>query len=163
MKKFFQKVGAWLKKTFGSIKKVEKFIEEHVDDVIDVAGKILSYANNPVLFSMVTAFLPEKYKNASREAQEKLVSILTKAIDILGISNTCLNEIDPYKKILCFVSAINAFSDVMKKKTALALATEMLKQQEPALPTSVADNMITGRIAERKVVSLMPELGEKAA
>lgn len=162
MKRFFQKVGAWLKKSFGSVKKVEQFIEEHVDDVIDVAAKILSYTSNPVLFSMVTAVLPEKYKNASKEAQEKMVDILTKAIDILGISNTCLHIADPYQKILCFVGAINSFSNVMKKKTALALATEMVKQQRPDLPTSVVDNMITGRIAEKKVVALMPELAKTA-
>ena len=155
MKKLFGNIWNWVKKAFGNAKKAEQFIEDHVDDAIAVVSKILQYANNPLLFVSLIQVLPEKYKNAAIEDQQKLVNTLLTAAKYLGILDNCFHLNLPYEKILCLVNAFTNKSEEIQNKNGLALASRMIRIEKPDMPESVADHMIVSRIAERKVASLM--------
>lgn len=150
---FTKKLPAFLKSKFGG-KKAEEIVKDVLEDIVEIGKKLLQYASDPAALAIATAVLPEKYKDKTPEEQQKIIAVLTKAINAAGITNTCLNISDPFGKIVCFVGAIHQYTDIMKNKSVLAVASHMLQQQAPGLPESVADSLITSRIAGIKIDTL---------
>ena len=75
MKKFFQKIGAFLALVFGGAKKFEKFLQEHVDDAIAIVEKIKKAVENPLILTVI-AILPSRYRNIASEVLARIESTL---------------------------------------------------------------------------------------
>lgn len=105
MKRFFQRVWIFLQGVFGGFKKFEQFLTDHVDDAIDIAGKIKAIVDSPATI-LIIKLLPEKYRTNIEKALAKIEPILDKTVEILNIGGDCLSKTTTLEKITCFVEQL---------------------------------------------------------
>lgn len=149
MKKFFQKIGAWIHWLLGGVKKFTQFVEDHVDDAIAIAGNIRDFVNSPTLVAL-ESILPANWQAKTDETKQKVLDALSKTIDDLGISKKCLALPTLDEKIQCFVAKLKERTALDLNGTIQKLATGMvLNTAGNDLKENVVDNIVVARLAEQ--------------
>lgn len=164
MKKFFQAIGRFFANIFSSAKKFNKFLLDHVDDAIAIAGNVRDLVNNPALNSIID-ILPEKFKTATKDVQEKILSTLEKALADINISAGCLAKETIQEKIACFVAAIKGLSPMVQNGAIQKLATAMVMNTEQGkemnLSEHLADTIVLSRLTDQKNSAAIVETSDR--
>lgn len=150
MKKFFQKIGLFLAKLLGGLRKFEKFLVAHVDDAIAIGKKILEYTGNPVLIGLLE-LLPDKLKDKSQDVIDKIEKALILAIDDVAIAKDCLSKPTTEEKLLCFINAIKNFSPHHRDAVISKLVSRMVaNHSDVKVKQSVIDTIVQNRFFDQK-------------
>lgn len=150
MKHFFQKLGAFFSRIFGGVRKVTKWIEEHVDDAIDIVGKIKALVENPMTLILVK-LLPDKWEGKAEEALQKIQPILVKVMTALNLGEGCLQKETFLEQVQCFIEEIRKLSPshraAVYHKIASLYAAESSGHE---LKQNVVETLVQARFMERK-------------
>jgi hypothetical protein len=154
MKKFFQKIGLFLTRMFGGLRKFAKFLNDHVDDAIAIGKKILEYMNNPAVVSvegLLSYLLGDKYKYASEEVIQKVIDALLKAIDDMVGAKGCFDKPTAEQKILCFIDLLKQKTEHDRDGTLVkALSRFIVHKNGGEIKSNVADTMLQTRFFDLK-------------
>jgi hypothetical protein len=154
MKKFFQKIGNFFGRVFGGIKKFERFLSEHIDDAIDIVGKLRAYVENPASSTIgltLMILLPEKYLTKGGEVLEKIKRGLDAAMSKLEIGQECLGKENFNEKILCLALYLKGLPPSLREGAYRTIAAEITKAKSgESLKDSRLNTIVEMRLLERK-------------
>jgi hypothetical protein len=150
MKHFFQKIGAFFARIFGGARKVIQWLEDHVDDAIDIVGKIKALVENPMTLVLIK-LLPDKYEDKIEEGLQKIQPILVKVMEALNLGEGCLQKETFLDQVQCFIEEIRKLSPshraAVYHKIASLYAAESSGHE---LKQNVVETLVQSRFMERK-------------
>ena len=124
LKKFFKKIGGWVKDKFHKgVNAVKKFGKIVKDKVVPIVKKGVNFINNTPIGGIVNSFTGGALDKANRilnyipdgKVKDKLKDMVTKATDI---KNNVVNEIDKRQdQAKDLISKGNNFIDKLKQAT----------------------------------------------
>lgn len=150
MKKFFQKIGAFVTKIFGGLRKFEKFLRDHADDGLEFVTLLRTYSANPYVLT-ITALLPKKWQDKVGEGLSKFESILDKVIAELNIGTECIKKETFLERLQCFVAHYKTLSpavqDALSHKIAALYASH---SSGGTVRQHIVDKVIQDRLVDLK-------------
>lgn len=117
MKKFFQAIGNFVTNVFGGIKKIEKFLRDHVDDALGFVTLLRAYSGSPYVLTVLT-LLPDKLKSKGEGFIKKYEELLDKVIAELSIGTDCLEKATFQERLQCFADHYKKLSPAMQDAVA---------------------------------------------
>lgn len=150
MKKFFKLIGQFFHKLFDGAKRFEKFLNEHVDDALEIANKIRAALTSSEVLTLLD-LLPEKYQNAAEDVQRKVLDQLERAVIKLNLSNDCLQKATLLEKVQCMIEVLKQRSEMDANGNIQKLATAFLMENdERQVSEHIADTIILTRLTDKK-------------
>lgn len=120
MKKFFNKIVLFIKSLFIN---ADNWIHQHVQPSIETAQRLKAILDNPFA-DLVVALIPGTIDD---KAKAFALEYLTKAINVLHITNDIVNDPDWASKIQKTVNYIRTLSPSLQKGFFMRLTSEMAK------------------------------------
>jgi hypothetical protein len=150
MKKLWLKITGFIALVFGGAKKFEKFLEDHVDDAIEIVSKIKNAVENPVIITFI-GFLPEKYKTAATMILARIEMVLGKVLDELVITNDCLSQPTTASKLKCFIDNLKKLSPAAQEAMYMKFASLYTQHSSQSTESrSRIDTAVQMRFLEKK-------------
>lgn len=150
MKKFFQKIAGFFVLLFGGAKKFEKFLQDHVDDAIEIVSKIKAAVESPIVATLIF-FLPAKYKAAIGPIITKIESVLERVLVELQVSQDCLGKQTTAERLKCLVDHLRTLSPAMRDAVYFKFASLYTQYSSDAqIKGSIVDAIVQNRFIEQK-------------
>lgn len=121
MKKFFNKIVAFLKMLFGI--NLNSWIKEHVRPSIDFVERFKNILNSPVA-DILTTLIPGDWDDKLRN---KMIDNLTKALTILYGADAFADATTLEDKLLKIIQLIKTLTPAMQQAMLFKLASELSK------------------------------------
>lgn len=121
MKKFFQKIVAFVKFLFGG--DLDKWTDKHVQPSIEFVQRLKAAVDSPVA-NLVTALIPGTWDDKLKDFWS---NNLAKAIDLLYITQDIASEPDWTNKIIKLIGYLKSCSPAMRSAIYKQLSVEMAK------------------------------------
>lgn len=151
MKKLWLKIQAFFVTLFGSEKKLEKFIHDHVDEAVAIFTEIRNVVKSPVI-NVIELVLPAKFTGIIESARKKIEDILDIVIvKTVGVA-ACASLPTFQQRFECYIAFVKTLSPMLQGKAMLGGASTYLRETAPiALKESVADTVVQQRVLAEKI------------
>jgi hypothetical protein len=150
MKKFFQKVSDFVTKLFGGIRKLEKFLQDHVDDAMSFVNLLRSYSSNPYVLTVIS-LLPDKLQAKGGEFLMKYEKTLDKVIAELNIGNDCMSKPTFLERLQCFVAHYKLLTPAMQEAVSHKIvALYAMESSGRKVKQHIIDKVVQDRVVDLK-------------
>lgn len=150
MKKFFQKIGAFIALLLGNAKKFEAFLVNHVDEGIEMVYKLQRFIEGGTLKSIIQ-ILPDKYEVPAEKVRARIIQLLHKVLDELGPVSGCMHYDTIEDRLCCYIAYLKTLKEKSREgefKTFAALYAKY-SSGEP-LKDVVVNATVEARLMEKK-------------
>jgi hypothetical protein len=154
-KSLIQVLDNFFAKLFGGIRKLEKFLSDHLDFGVALAGNVRNYVEglDQQIDSSLTLqlLLPAKWLNKIDEHSDKIKLAIDKVMLEAGIGQECLAKETFDERLACLIVYIRGLSDKRRSEIYKDIAKEVTRAKSGM---EVKDNrlnyLLEGRLLKTK-------------